>query len=218
MDEPTGAAGTPTPNDQALLSALVTEHFVLQSAASSTISESGSRASIYLAALSSGLVAIGFSSASPGLLAALASTIFPTVFVLGCFTLVRLVDTSIANVVALNRIETIRAYYATLSPEALRFFQADNSTGAGTLGVRYRARSVLFTTSSMIAVVNAVLGGAGVAVLLAISTVFPVPISVAVGIIVGLAVLALALWYQVRRFAPLLAQAEHSSTLGADGA
>jgi hypothetical protein len=40
------------------MSALVTEHFVLQSTASSTISESGSRVSIYLSALSSGLVAI----------------------------------------------------------------------------------------------------------------------------------------------------------------
>jgi hypothetical protein len=47
------------------MSALVTEHFVLQSAASSTISESGSRVAIYLSALSSGLVAIGFASSSP---------------------------------------------------------------------------------------------------------------------------------------------------------
>ena len=36
------------------MSALVTEHFVLQSAASSTISESGSRVAIHLSALSSG--------------------------------------------------------------------------------------------------------------------------------------------------------------------
>ena len=39
------------------MSALVTEHFVLQSAASSTISESGSRVAIHLSALSSGLAA-----------------------------------------------------------------------------------------------------------------------------------------------------------------
>lgn len=42
------------------MSALVTEHFVLQGTSSSTISESGSRLSIYLSALSSGLVAIGY--------------------------------------------------------------------------------------------------------------------------------------------------------------
>jgi hypothetical protein len=65
------------------MSALVTEHFVLQSTASSTISESGSRVSIYLSALSSGLVAIGFASATPHALASLADTVLPTVFILG---------------------------------------------------------------------------------------------------------------------------------------
>jgi len=45
------------------MSALVTEHFVLQGTSSSTVSESGSRVSIYLSALSSGLVAIGFAAA-----------------------------------------------------------------------------------------------------------------------------------------------------------
>jgi len=199
---------SPTPVDagdsSALLSALVTEHFVLQSAASSTIGESGSRASIYLAALSSGLVAIGFSSGTPSILAGLVFTIFPTIFVLGCFTVVRLVDTSIANVVALNRIELIRGYYAEIHPLAKKFFAPDDSTGAGTLGVRYRARSVLFTTASMVAVVNAVLGGAGLTVILSISTPLPAGVSVAVGAVVGLVVLGLGLAYQVRRFAPLL--------------
>jgi MarR family transcriptional regulator, organic hydroperoxide resistance regulator len=41
------------------MSALGTEYFVLQSTASSTISESGSRVSIYLSSLASGLVALG---------------------------------------------------------------------------------------------------------------------------------------------------------------
>jgi hypothetical protein len=56
------------------MSALVTEHFDLQSVSSSTIGESGSRAAIYLSALSSGLVAIGFASSLPRALAALAFT------------------------------------------------------------------------------------------------------------------------------------------------
>ena len=37
----------------AFMSALVTEHFVLQTAANATVSESGSRASLYVFALSS---------------------------------------------------------------------------------------------------------------------------------------------------------------------
>jgi MarR family transcriptional regulator, organic hydroperoxide resistance regulator len=46
------------------MNALGTEYFVLQSTASSTISESGSQVSIYLSSLASGLVAHGFSSSS----------------------------------------------------------------------------------------------------------------------------------------------------------
>ena len=45
---------------------------MLQSVASSTISESGSRVSIYLSSLASGLVALGFSSSSPRAFASLA--------------------------------------------------------------------------------------------------------------------------------------------------
>jgi len=42
----------------AFFSAITTEHFVLQTAASATVTESASRASIYILALSSSLVAM----------------------------------------------------------------------------------------------------------------------------------------------------------------
>src|SRR6516162_7932278 len=105
------------------MSALVTEHFVLQSAASSTISESGSRVAIHLSALSSGLVAIGFASSSHHALAALAFTVLPTVFALGWFTIVRLIDSSVANVVSLDRMELIRRYHASIVPTAAAYFE-----------------------------------------------------------------------------------------------
>jgi hypothetical protein len=46
----------------AFMSALVTEHYVLQATASATISEAAGRASLYIYSLSSSLVAIGFTS------------------------------------------------------------------------------------------------------------------------------------------------------------
>ena len=191
------------PDPGAVMSALVTEHFVLQSAASSTISESSSRASIYLAALSSGLVAVGFSSSSPGTLAALTFTVFPTVFILGCFTVVRLIDTSIANVVAGNRIASIRRFYAGLDPAAAQYFPEDNTAQLGTLGVKYGRSAVLFTTASMIAVVNSVLGGAGTAVILNIGAGAPSAAAVTLGAAFGLIVLISFLVYQTNRFAPV---------------
>jgi hypothetical protein len=165
--------------------ALVTEHFALQSQATSTIGESGSRVTIYLSSLSSGLVAIGFASSSPHALAALAFTVLPTVFVLGCFTVVRLVDTSAATVASLRRIERIRRYYASLARDAAPYFQPDDSV-AGTHGVRYGRWSFLFTMASMVIVVNSVLGGATVALVGTLAIKAPIAAATAAGIVIGL--------------------------------
>ena len=199
VDEPT----TRPTNLGAFMSALVTEHFVLQSSASSTIGEAGSRASIYLAALSSGLVAVGFSSGSPGILAALVFTVFPTVFMLGLFTVVRLIDTSITNIVAQNRIERIRRFYAQIDPAAAAFFPADNTVALGTMGVTYRWTAVFFTTASMITVVNSVIGGAGVAAILGLGVRLPLAAAVASGVLFGIIAVTGMLAYQIRRLTPV---------------
>jgi hypothetical protein len=185
------------------MSALVTEHFVLQSTASSTISESGSRVAIYLSSLSSGLVAIGFASSSPKALAALAFTVLPTVFVLGWFTIVRLIDTSVANVISLRRIELIRRYYASLAPGAGAYFEDDDSV-TGNHGVRYGRWAFLFTMASMVIVVNCVLGGATAALVGTLAIKAPIAASTAAGVAVGLALLVLSLRYEHSRLTPVV--------------
>jgi hypothetical protein len=190
-------------DDAALMSALVTEHFALQSVASSTISESGSRAAIYLSVLSAGLVAIGFASASPAVLVVLVLTVLPTVFVLGLLTMVRVIDTSIENIVAQRRIALIRTYYLTLHSAAVTYF-ADDRRSTGIHGVRYRSSSVLFTTASMVTVVNAVLGGTTLALIAALGLHLPMPLVISAGTIAGVAILVGALGYQLRRLRPEL--------------
>jgi hypothetical protein len=185
------------------MSALVTEHFVLQSTASSTISESGSRVAIYLSALSSGLVAIGFSSSSPHALASLVFTVLPTVFVLGLFTIVRLIDTSVANIVSQRRMEKIRAYYAALHPIAAPYFQADDSV-AGNKGVRYSRWSFLFTMASMVIVVNSVLGGAALGLVADMAIKAPLPAATFIGVAAGIVILILSLLYEHRRLTPVV--------------
>jgi hypothetical protein len=175
------------------MSALVTEHFVLQGTSSSTISESGSRVSIYLSALSSGLVAIGFASGSHRALEALALTVLPTVFILGCFTIVRLIDTSVANVVAQRRMARITAYYATLHSSGAPYFEADDR------GMRYGRWSLFFTMASMVIVVNSVVGGATLALVFALAIHAAAPVPIVVGIATGVVVLVLSLRYEHRR-------------------
>ena len=81
----------------AFMSAMTIEHLVLQSAIGVTISEAGSRASIYVFALSSSLVAMGFVAQSPDALVPFVATVLPALFVLGIFTILRMVDIAAEN-------------------------------------------------------------------------------------------------------------------------
>jgi hypothetical protein len=114
MDEPTRRSK--------LLSALTTEHFVLETAYGTTISEAAARSTLYVMALSSSLVAMGFLSASRELFVPFAATVLPAVFLLGLFTVIRLVDTGLESMHYLCGIAHIRGQYRSLSAEAARLF------------------------------------------------------------------------------------------------
>ncbi len=150
----------------AFLTALTTEHFVLQTAASATVSEAAARASLYVLSLSSSLVAMGFASHSEEVFLAFAAAVLPALFLLGVFTVYRLVDTGIENQQYLTGIARIRGYYRTLTPEAAVYFSPESgrcpevpapSLRFGTL-VAY-----LSTAATMISFINSMVAGAGVA-------------------------------------------------------
>ena len=67
----------------ALMSALTTEHFVLQTATSSTISEASARSSLYVFSLSSSLVAMGFMAESREVFIPFVASVLPALFLLG---------------------------------------------------------------------------------------------------------------------------------------
>jgi len=167
MEAESNDAGPSAP----LMSAIVTEHFVLQSAASTTVSEALGRSSLYLSALSSSLIALGFASQTPGLLLPFAAAALPTVFVLGVFTTARLVDTGVQNVLYLSSIARIRGYYRTLDPEAAQYFaswgagEGETEDALGSMAVKAGPMAGLFTAASMIAIINAVLAGVCLALL-----------------------------------------------------
>jgi hypothetical protein len=184
----------------ALTSALSTEHYVAQAAASGTISEASARASLYAYSLSSGLVAIGFASQSHDLFRPLAAGILAIVFVLGLFTIIRLVETSIENQRALRTIARIRKYYRTLTPEAAELFSAENG--------RWPERppsppstfvAFLTTAASMIAFTNGIIAGGSVT-LLAWDAI-PHGLTLGLGVTTGMAWMAVFVAYQRRRHA-----------------
>jgi len=92
----------------ALLSALTTEHFVLQTANNSTYAEASARSTLYVMALSSILVAMGFVASSTDLLIPFAVISLPAVFLLGIFTVIRLVESALDSLQCLKGIARIR--------------------------------------------------------------------------------------------------------------
>jgi hypothetical protein len=202
MDEPTDPLAR-----QLAVSALTTEHFNLQSARMGTITEANGRATLYLSTLSSAVIAIAFVGQAnqlgdPFYLFAL--VVLPPVFLLGVFSFLRLVQTSIEDIVYAVGSFRIRQYFLGLDPAAAPFFPPTDPRGMTKLErigvVSTGPLQMLLTAASMVACINAIVGGVAVALALRSLLETSVPNSAVVGTLVGLGLAALFFAYQVRRF------------------
>jgi hypothetical protein len=150
----------------ALMSAITTEHFVMQTAIGTTINEAGLRATIYVMALSSSLVAMGFAADSTLAFLPFVATVLPVIFLLGVFTVLRMVDVAVENMQAHIAIARIRSFYRTLGPQAETYFAAERGRwpeGKAEPSLRIGALAGYLTTAAMmIATVNAMVAGAGI--------------------------------------------------------
>jgi hypothetical protein len=194
------------------MTALTTEHFVLQTAASTTVTEASARATLYLMTLTSSLVAIGFTSGTDAF-APLIGTVIPVIVVLGIFTIVRLVDTGVENVAMLTSIARIRSFYRTLSPDAPSYFPSRNPGEADDAPVSVATKRLpgtsrgrrtwmgskgMFTMASMIAVPNCVVAGAGVT--LGVAQLSSRPFGFVAGSVLAVVALGTFYWYQNLRY------------------
>jgi hypothetical protein len=187
----------------AFLSALTTEHFVLQTAINGAASDAASRASLYIFSLSSSLVAMGFASRSREVFVPFVATVLPALFLLGVFTVLRLVDAAIEQMQLLTFIAHIRGYYRTLTPEAAEYFAAERGRWPETqkepslrLGVTI---AYVTTNASVVAFINSILAGVGVTML--VGHLFPgdqTVLSLALG--VAAAVVLMAVFFAYQRF------------------
>lgn len=181
-----------------LLTALTTEHFTLQGARSQTVSESASRATLYVMAVSSALVGLGFIgqvSEVGDVFDIFALTVLPTLYVLGLFTFVRLAESSVEDVLYGRAINRIRNYYFELAGDQARLFVLsghDDPIGVlANMGLSPTRWRLYFTTATMIAVINSVVGGAAVALALGVAVDATLGLAAAVGGAVAIASLML---------------------------
>jgi hypothetical protein len=202
----------------AFMSALTTEHFVLQAAAGSTISEAAARSSLYVFSLSSSLIAMGFMAQSPtNVFKPFVAAVLPAIFLLGVFTVVRLVDTTIENMLYLAGIARIRRYYRTLTPEAAAHFAASHGrwpegTVVPSLALGPLAAH-LGTTATMVAFMNSIVGGAGVCLLAdELLGVDRRAIALSCGVVVAMILVATFLAYQRWRLDAVAAAVRSTAT------
>ena len=221
-DAPSAPAGAEAGQQSAFMSALVTEHFVLQAAASTTVSEAAGRAALYLSVLSSSLVAMGFASQSAHRFALFAVTVIPAVVVLGLFTTARLVDTGVQNVAFLAGIARIRGYYRTLPAGDAQYFapwgQPSQDEIGQALASLSRTRSALTglgTTAAMVAAINSIVAGIGV-VLAVIQATGPggTVAGALTGAVIGAVFFGGFLTYQNRRYKTITGNSTPAASAG----
>ena len=202
MDEPTDPLAR-----QLVLSALTTEQFNLQTARVGTIAEANGRSTLYLGTLSSAVIAIAFVGQASQLgdtLYLFALTLLPPVFLLGVFSYLRLVQTSIEDMVYAVGSFRIRQYFLGLDPAAAPFFPPTDPQGITKLErigvVSTGPLQLLLTAASMVGCINAIVGGVTVALALRALLDASVPVAAVTGAVVALVLATLCFAFQVRRF------------------
>jgi len=166
-----------------------TEHFNLQTARAATVSEANGRASIYLAALSSNLIALAFIGQMSRLgtaFYAFALILLPVLAFVGAVTFVRLVQSSNEEIAYAHRIGLLRTFYLRLSPELEPYLVTTRRTRSAP-----SAWQLTLTAAGMIAVINSVVLAACAGLAIKAAGVDSLAIPVVCGAVIGAGAFAL---------------------------
>src|SRR6266700_498257 len=172
-----------------LVAIMTTEHYTLQTGRSMTIAEANGRASLFVGAVSSGLVALAF----VGQLSHLGTAFFvfslvviPTLLFMGLITFERVLQSGPADFMYAIGINRIRHLYLEYAPQMQPYFiLSTHDDQEGTLGAEAMQTSwwqVFLNTAGMIAVINSVLAGSFVGLLFSAFT-FPLWVSTSAGVV-----------------------------------
>jgi hypothetical protein len=194
-----------------------TEHFTLQSARAATIAESNGRATMFLGAVSGGLVALGLiatASRVGTVFYAFGLVLLPTLAFTGLMTFERVLQSGIEDLGYARRIALLRGYYFDEAPELIPYLvsvpeqrQADlplpsplhagveqqRSQVQGLSGGRWQAYR---TVAGMVAFITAVLAGSAVGLLAAIVSAHSLAVALVAGGTAAVATLAALMRYQ----------------------
>jgi hypothetical protein len=170
---------------------VTTEHFTLQGARSSTISESTGRASVFLGAVSGGLIALGLVATAAKTGAAFymfGLILLPTLAFVGLATFHRVLQSGIEDLAYARRIAQLRDYYFDHAPELAGYLlnPAERLPAPG-LGIGLWQQ--FLTVAGMIAVITAILAGSAGGLLAAVASGHSSVAALVAGVVVAAAAL-----------------------------
>jgi hypothetical protein len=160
-----------------LVTIMTTEHYNLQTGRSMTIAETNGRSSLFVGAVSSGLIALAF----VGQLSHLGITFYvfslvviPTLFFMGLITFERVLQSGSSDfmyAIGINRIHHLYLEYAPqMQPYIMLTPHDEQEETLAREAMSFSWRQVFLTTAGMIAVINSVLAGSFVGLFLATFT------------------------------------------------
>jgi hypothetical protein len=192
--------------------ALTTEHYVLQSAAGTAISEAGARATAFILTVSSSMVAIGFTVHDDRVFWPFVSAVLPLLFGLGVVTTVRLVETGLQGLMYQQAIARIRRYYRNLDTDHSVYFgqysaHADPPDSTEALAMLATKQSPeLFSIATTAALISAAIAAIGTAlVVVRFAGTDALPVAYPVGVAVFVVLMILFVWYERARYREVLA-------------
>jgi len=178
-----------------VVSIMTTEHFALQGARSATISETNGRSSLFLSSVSSGLVALAFTGQASHMGTAFdvfGLALFPTLYFLGIFTYLRVLQSALEDLNYALGVNRIRHFYFEIAPQIKDYVilsAHDDQAGVmRNMAVRPSPWQLFLTTAGMVAVIASVLGGAFAG--LAIHVLAAGSLALAMGVAIGVFLLS----------------------------
>lgn len=190
---------------QAAVSFVTTEHFTLQGARAATISESTSRATIFIGSVSAGMVALGLTATATGIgtaFYAFGLVLLFTLSFVGVVTFDRVLQSGIEDLGYAQRIARLRSYYFDVAPELTDYLASVPPSQRFALqGLHGGYWQVFRTIAGMIGVVTAVLAGSVAGLLAVLASDHSAVAGFATGGVVGIAVLAVLMRFQYRAWA-----------------
>jgi hypothetical protein len=214
----------------ALISALTTEHYTLQSARGSTITEANGRSSLFLSAVSGATVALALVAQLDRMgetFLVFAFTILPALLMLGLMSYARLADLAVHDAYYARAIGRIRRlYFDVAGNDARRYWlvsAGDDKQALMRHAGQRLTRSHLWThQATAVAAVTAVIAGVLGGLALKPATALTLPVMAIIGVLIAALVLVASLVDQERRWRrsdqgpPALVTPDGAPT-GADG-